>query len=375
MKAVAAAVKAWVRARRCVPGHETAQPHASEALVNAFARRRSLLSACCSLALMALAGAFPCEPLRAAEADEEQDEQKDDDKIVITGASGHLASETIQELLGRGVPAEKLILVTRTPEKLSALAQRGAAVRFGDFDEPDSLPEAFAGGRRMLLISTDSPGDRAAQHKAAISAARRAGIRHIIYTSWINPVEDNPAAVTRDHRLTEQALEESGVPNTILRNQRYAEGLVERGAQAVATGQIITNAGTGKWAPVSRRDCAAGAAVVLTTSGHEGRVYEFTGPDLINEQDFARLLTRVTGRRVRVVNVSDQAYIAALVKSGVPEAAARIAASFGVATRFNYLNIRSEALEILLGRKPHSVRDLLLANKARLLQALTRTNP
>lgn len=303
----------------------------------------------------------PWQSVRAADSNNEAA-----DKIVISGASGGLAGETIDALLGRGVAPEKLILVTRTPARLSSLAERGADVRIGDFTNPDSLPVAFAGGRQLLLISS-SGADRVAQHTAAINAARRAGIKHIVYTSWINAVSDNPAAVTRDHIATEDALRKSGVPYTILRNQRYADGLVREASQAVATGVLVTNSGRGKWAPVARRDCAAAAAAVLTTSGHEGRTYDITGPDLISERDFAALVTEITGRSVRVADVDDATYIAMLEKTGVPEAGANVAASFGVATRMNALNIKSETLQLLLGRKPQSVRDMLAEHKAELL--------
>lgn len=295
------------------------------------------------------------------------DDEDAADRIIISGASGGFAGETIDALLGRGVPFHDLILVTRTPEKLASFASQGAAVRAGDFDKPDSLPAAFKGGSRMLLISTDAVGKRIAQHTAAINAARKAGVRHIVYTSFINPVEDNPAAVARDHRLTEETLERSGIAYTILRNQRYSDGLVAQSAQAIAVGQIVTNAGTGMWAPVTRRDCAAAAAVVLTTAGHDRKIYDITGPDLINERQLATLLAEVTGKRLGVVQLDDASYVARLVQAGMPEPVAKTSASFGTATRENFLNIRNEALQILLGRKPTTVRELLMANKTRLL--------
>ncbi len=320
----------------------------------------------CLVAVLLLAlGAIAAPNESAWSANKKKDEPAD--RIIISGASGGLAGEAIDELLTRGVPIERLILVTRTPEKLSALATRGAEVRAGDFNKPEGLAAAFAGGRQLLLISTSGGGDRVAQHTAAISAARKAGIRHIVYTSYINATEDNPSAVARDHRLTEEALSKSGVPYTILRNQLYSDGLVTQGAQAVATGQIVSNSGRGKWAPVARKDCAAAAAAVLALPGHEGKTYDITGPDLISEQDFAKLLTDITGKPVRVVDVDDATYIATAVSAGTPEAAARVGASFGVATRESYLNIKSETAQILLGRKLQSVRELLVANKAQLL--------
>ena len=327
---------------------------------HSFARR-------CFIAVLVLGASAACAPVGSAFAADKGKKDEPVDTIVISGASGGLAGETIDALITRGVPIDKLILVTRTPDKLSFLADRGATVREGDFNKPDALPAAFEGGKQLLLISTSGGGDRVAQHTAAISAARRAGIKHIVYTSWINVAEDDPAAVARDHRLTEDEVRKSGIPYTILRNQLYSDGLISRGAQAIATGRIVSNSGRGKWAPVSRRDCATAAAVVLATPGHERKTYDITGPDLISETDFAKLLSQVTGKSVRVIDVDDATYVATLQQAGVPEEGAKLAASFGVATRANYLNIKSDTLQILLGRAPESVRELLTANKAQLL--------
>ena len=318
------------------------------------------------MAVLALALGAVAAPFGSALA-----AQKDQpgDKIVISGASGGLAGETIVALLERGVKLVDLVLVTRTPEKLSSFSINGAAVRVGDFDKPQTLDAAFAGGRQLLLVSTNSSSDRVAEHTNAIFAARKAGIRHIVYTSFTNATPDNPALIARDHQLTEQALMKSGVPYTILRNQLYMDGLVGEAAQAIKTGDLYTNAAHGKWAPVARQDCATAAAIVLTTPGHEGKVYDITGPDLINYQDFARTLGEVTGKRVRVIDVDDATFVARAVQAGVPETAAKMNATFGVAMRANSLNIRNEALQILLGHKPESLRDMLSENKSLLLPA------
>jgi NAD(P)H dehydrogenase (quinone) len=293
-------------------------------------------------------------------------DRKGADAIIVTGASGALASEAIQALIVRGVSPGQLILVTRTPERLSSLAANGAQVRAGDFTKPETLQAAFAGGRDMLLISSNGDGDRVAQHSAAISAARRVGVRRIVYTSFINPTDENPASIVREHRLTEEALARSGLAYTILRNQLYMEGMVEELARAVSRGSLFTNAGRGKWAPVSRRDCGDAAAVVLTTTGHERKIYDITGPDLVNWVDLAKLVPEVGGGSFRVIQVDDRVAMEQAVQEGVPEAVARRNASFGLAMRANALNIRSDVLQILLGRPPVSVRDMLAQNRSRL---------
>ena len=252
--------------------------------------------------------------------------------IVITGASGQLGRLTAELVLDR-TPASEVTLTTRRPEALSDLAERGARVRLADFDRPETLAEAFAGGEKLLLISADDLGRRAAQHRAAIEAAREAGVRHVAYTSYLNPVEENPAVITPSHRDTEKALRESGLAWTALRNTFYAEYQVPAGAQAVATGQLVHNSGDGRIAYVSREDCAAAAAAVLTIEGHEDKAYDITGPETLSQGDVAALLSEVSGRPVEAVAVDDEAFIQGLTAAGVREPTAREFASYGRASR------------------------------------------
>src|SRR5687767_3714433 len=141
--------------------------------------------------------------------------------IVTTGASGQLGRSTAEPVPDRMRRASEVILTTRRPEAPSDLAERGAGVRQADFDRPETLAEAFAGGGKMLLIGADDPGRRAAQHRAAIQAAREAGMRHIAYASCLDPVEENPAAITPSHRDAERALRESGLAWSALRRAFY----------------------------------------------------------------------------------------------------------------------------------------------------------
>ena len=238
--------------------------------------------------------------------------------IVITGASGQLGRLTAELVLAR-VPASEVTLTTRRPEALSDFVGRGARVRQADFDRPETLAEAFAGGERLLLISADVVGRRVAQHRAAIEAAREVGVRHVAYTSYLNPVAENPAVITPDHRDTEEALRESGLAWTALRNAFYAEYQVPAGAQAIATGQLIHNNGEGRIAYVSREDCAAAAAAVLTTEGHEGKAYDITGPESLSFAEAAERISAATGREIRHVDVPPEAARQGMLSSGMPE--------------------------------------------------------
>lgn len=278
---------------------------------------------------------------------------------VITGASGQLARSVITEALERIEPSD-LILVTRSPERLSYLAKLGAQVRHGDFSDPTSLTAAFLGGRRMLLISASEIGARIPQHQAAIDAAVSAGIEHIAYTSFVNPTVENAAAVVPEHRFTEEALRASGVSWTFLRNSVYADLQVTEMAAAAASGLLVTNDGAGKVAHVARTDCAAAAAAVLTEAGHAGAAYDITGPELLDAEDRAEIFAQVIGRTVEVLHVDDEAYSTGLAEAtGMPIDTARSYATFGRAAREGQLEVVGSDFHELTGRGPMDLRSLL----------------
>jgi NAD(P)H dehydrogenase (quinone) len=290
--------------------------------------------------------------------------------VIVTGASGHLGRLVAEDLLERIPPAE-VILVTRHPQALRDAAARGATVRYGDFDEPESLTEAFAGGERMLLISTLAVGRRTDQHRAAIEAASAAGVRHLVYTSFPNPRPDHPVgAIATEHGETEEILHNSGLDWTVLRNATYAELQVPPGALAVAGGKLYTNAGDGLLVPVSRHDCAASAAAVLTTDGHEGKTYDITGGEAFSQEQLADLLSEVSGRRVQLMPIGDKMLTWGLTRHGAPKPVARAVVAFGKAFREGYYDVTDPAVATLTGQAPRSLRDVLIANRGELLAAV-----
>ena len=283
--------------------------------------------------------------------------------LVITGASGHLGRRTAELLLGtEGVDAADVVLITRNAAALDDLAARGATVRQGDFGDPATLPAAFAGARRVLIISTDAVGARIAHQHAAIDAAKAAGATLIAYTSIGNPTEGNPAGVVPDHRATEEALKASGVAYTMLRNALYSEYRLPEAQAAIASGQFHHNQGDGVTAYVSREDCAAAAAAVLAGGDeHANKAYDITGPELLGGADLARIYGEAGGTAVAAIAVDDDAFMAGLVAAGVPVAAAPLLASFGRAIREGQLAQLSGDVEALTGRAPRAVGDVLAA--------------
>jgi NAD(P)H dehydrogenase (quinone) len=285
--------------------------------------------------------------------------------IAITGAAGHLGRLTAQLLLDR-VGADDVVLVTRRPEAIADLAQAGATIRHGDFDQPDSLPAAFAGVDRLLLISVDVLGNRVAQHTAAIDAAAAAGVGHVLYTSGLNAGNELPLVVSHDHGATEQAIRDRGLRWTALRMGLYAESQVAAAARAVASGHLVHNNGDGATAYVSREDCAAAAAAALAGEDHEDRVYDITGPELVTQAQVATLAAEISGRPVVAVAIDDEEATQNLIAVGLPAATAKAIASFGTAVREGVLDVVSTHVEDLTGRRPRSLREVLEANRSEL---------
>jgi NAD(P)H dehydrogenase (quinone) len=285
--------------------------------------------------------------------------------IAITGAAGHLGRLTAQLVLDR-VGADEVVLVTRRPDAIADLADAGATVRRGDFDEPDSLPAAFAGVDRLLLISVDVLGNRVAQHTTAIDAAATAGVGHVLYTSGLNAGSELPLVVSHDHGATEQAIRDRGLRWTALRMGLYAESQVAAAARAVASGHLVHNNGDGATAYVSREDCAAAAAAALAGDGHEDRVYDITGPELVTQAQLAALAAEISGRPVVPVAIDDEEATQSLIAVGLPADVAKAIASFGTAIREGVLEVLSSHVEDLTGRPPRSLRDVLEANRSAL---------
>jgi NAD(P)H dehydrogenase (quinone) len=267
------------------------------------------------------------------------------DTIIVSGASGQLGGLVVEELLARGVAPERLILVSRTPESLERYAALGASTRFGDFNQPLSLAAAYEGGDRMLLISIDTGVgvERAGLHRNAIDAAVAAGVEHIAYTSFVD-LDRNDSPIAADHRVTEQALRESGVQWTMLRNSLYMNGIVARAARMLTEGSVVRS-DVGGVAYVTREDCARAAAAVLATEGHENRAYDITGPAVVFAQDIASAVSEVTGLPIEILDPQPTDSVRAAMPGSV---------SFAVV---------STAVRDLTGRSPESVRDFLAANR------------
>ncbi|MBL8165011.1 MAG: SDR family oxidoreductase [Anaerolineae bacterium] len=288
--------------------------------------------------------------------------------LLITGASGHLGRRVIELLLETQTDST-IIATTRSPEKLADFSKQGVVVRHADFDQPDTLAEAFAGAERLLLISTDAlgvPGLRINQHRNAISAAEQAGVKHVVYTSLIKPDPDSPVLLAPDHHSTETALAESRVGWTVLRENLYAEVLLGSVTQAVKFGGLYNAAANGRAAYITREDCARAAAAALASSFEGRRTLDITGPEALSQEDVAALASSIVGKPLNYVPLELDVLLNNMVSAGLPRPVAEIFASFDTAIAQGRFSAVTNSIEVLTGRKPISIAEFLSANRGAL---------
>lgn len=288
-------------------------------------------------------------------------------RLLVTGAGGQLGRRVVELLLEAGAP--NIVAASRDPSKLAELAARGVETRRVDFDEPASLATAFAGVDRLLLVSTDSldqPGRRIAQHRAAITAAEAAGVKHVVYTSAPGARPQEGGGVIDDHFWTEQALAASAIPGwTILRHNLYAEILLMGAGQAVASGALYSaTAGAGR-AYVSREDCArADAAALLEGEGR--RILDVSGSAAVTQDEVAALYAKLSGKPVTHHARRADALRQGLLGAGLPPSLVAVLVDFDVAAAEGQHAIVTDVVEALTGQAPVSVAAFLEAHRAAL---------
>lgn len=291
------------------------------------------------------------------------------DTIFVTGASGHLGQAIISHLLNsQGVAPSRIVAGSRNPGKLADLAAKGVSVVKADFDDPAGLEQAFAGAGTVLIVSTDAldgAGTRLRQHKAAVAAATKAGVKRLAYTSLPN-AETSKVSFAPDHLGTEEAIKATGIPYLLFRDNWYLENLFMSLPNALKSGQWYTSAADGRTAFVARDDIAAAIAGALANPPAGSTTYTLTGEQAFTNDQIAALASEITGKPIQVVHLTDEQLAGGMKAAGVPEAFIPTFVSFDTATRTGGLATVTEDTATLSGRKPKSLRAFLTENKAAL---------
>lgn len=272
-------------------------------------------------------------------------------KYMVTGATGHLGTLVMEALLGMVDPKEIAVSV-RTVEKAKPYLEKGVDVRQGDFDEPEMLVHTFKDIERLLIISTD--GDNATrirQHAHAIEAAKKAGVKFIVYTSIAN-ADQSKIFLAEVHQKSEAAIINSGIDYTILRNNWYLENEVSSVQGVLAGAPWVTSAKEGKVGWALREDYALAAATVLVEGEkHTNMIYELSGT-LHTQDEISKEVGNVLGKTIEVLQVDDKTYEEIMLKAGVPESFMPLLLGIQEGIRNHELEVISNDFEKIIGRKP-----------------------
>ncbi len=238
--------------------------------------------------------------------------------ILITGATGNIGGEVVRLLVSKGAQVRALV---RDPKKAEALAQRGVELAQGDFDNPASLDAALQGVDSAFLLSPSMP-QQVEQQNAFVDAAQHANVRHIVKLSGAGASENNPQQFARWHWQVEQHIRHSGVPFTFVQPIYFMQNFLGKDtAQMIATqGRFAAPIDPNlKFNVVDSRDIAAVVASVLTETGHEGKTYVVTGPELLSSNEHAEKFSAALGKPVSFMSVPAETFKNILLGAGQPQ--------------------------------------------------------
>ncbi|PKK49342.1 hypothetical protein CI102_6144 [Trichoderma harzianum] len=285
-------------------------------------------------------------------------------KILVTGAGGHLGGITLDLLLEK-LPASQLAAISRDPtNKLKRFADKGVSTYKADYNDYDALLAAFQGIEKVMMIGAHAFTDRIRQHYNVVTAARQAGVKHVVYTS-VQRQEGAGIAmwdVTESDTFTEQALKASGMDYTIMMQPPFLETFfLYIGANALEEG-INVPFGKSKFAPVTRDDLAAANVTVLTEEGHANKTYKLSGNEAFSFAEIAEILGQAKGQKVSSKNISEEEYLKWKGFEGQPEQLPQFRLAWVRAMNAGNFEEITGDLKRLIGRKPTEFRDYVRSN-------------
>lgn len=283
--------------------------------------------------------------------------------ILITGATGPFGKSVIDFLLQQGISSTHIAALVRDEEKAADLKKSGVALRIADYDHYNALVSAFQGVEKLLFVSGSDIFRRLTQHQHVVNAAKAAGVKHMVYTSFLGKNETDASPlwlVAKSHLQTEAWLKESGLNYTILKNTLYLDLIPAFLGENVLEKELIwLPAGTGKVAAVLRAEMAEAAAKILTGADHAGKTYRLTNQEAFSYEEVAQHLSEITGKTIGYSSPTADEYAPTLAGLGVPGEFIGLFSSFAVAQANGELELVAPDLAQLLGRKPTSVQTFL----------------
>jgi uncharacterized protein YbjT (DUF2867 family) len=271
--------------------------------------------------------------------------------ILVTGATGTVGRALVRELTERGVAFKAMV---RKDADRDALERAGVAAVVADYNDSARLSAAMAGIEQFYLIGPADP-PHVSGEGAVIDAAQRAGVRRVVKQSAMAAHDMSACAFKRWNGVIERQLIQSSLAYTILRPTGFMQNFVNYDAARIAAEAVIrAPLGDARVSWIDVRDIAGVATTVLSEEGHDGRIYDLSGPEALSHYDIAAKLSAATGREIRYEPLSDAEWFRQMRSRGLPASAARSMLSLYQAYREADPGPVTGWVEILTGRIPRS---------------------
>lgn len=280
--------------------------------------------------------------------------------ILVTGATGQLGSQIVENLLAT-IPSSEIAVLVREEEKAKQLKEKGVQIRVGDYHQKESLVLAFQNVEKLILISSSDFNNRIGQHKNVIDAAKQAGVKHILYTGVsINDIQTSPLrGFLEDHFQTEAYIKDNGFTYTMLQHSLYLDVIpMFLGEQVLETG-VFFPTGEGKVAYASRTDLAEAIAKIVVSDAYDNKILPLTNIENYSYADVAKILTEISGKEVAYVSPTPEVFEETLKGFGLPEEIIQMSLGFAAGIKNNDFDTTFPNLVTILGRKPQTLKEYL----------------
>lgn len=273
-------------------------------------------------------------------------------QIAVTGSTGRVGGLVAGHLARAGVPMRLLV---RTPDR--APSHPDSTVHRVSYDDGPSAVAALAGVKLAFMVSAGESEDRVGEHLSFVAAAAEAGVEHLVYLSFAGASPTCTFTLGRDHAATEEAIPESGMAHTFLRDNFYADFMP---LLAGEDGVIRGPAGTGRVAVVAQVDVAAAAsAVLMNASAHRNTTYTLTGPEALTMTEVAAIVSETTGRAATFHNETVEEAYSSRASFGAPSWEVDAWVSTYTAIAAGEVNTVTGDIPVLTGKPATSLRQLL----------------
>ncbi|NNF66765.1 MAG: SDR family oxidoreductase [Gammaproteobacteria bacterium] len=276
--------------------------------------------------------------------------------ILVGGATGNIGSLLVPQLLE--APNVLVRALVRDAAKAKPLADNGAHLYTGAFDEPKSLNTAMHDADTVVLIAPPGP-DCVKQNASLIAAAKRAGVRKIVRISAIKSAEDGRTENTRLHGQCDRLLQESGLTYVILRPNYFMQNIFLFLDSIVSDKQFAAGMGDGRLAMIDARDVAESACAAALSDQFDNQIFEISGPASISFHDVADALSDTTGQQINYIAISPDEVKAALLGYGFDEWTANLLREYSAAFGDGWGDLVTGDVELLTGHPPRSIRQFV----------------